>query len=423
MTLATNLFVLVTSVALFVLPRRWAPLPLLVGVCYITLDQILLIGRFHFTAIRILIAVGGLRLLCRGERPVGGFHALDGVMLLWAAWAIFSSRFHEPPVDALVFRLGLVYNSLGIYFLIRSFCADVEDISQLFQITALLLIPVAAEMVFEKISGQNLFFLLGDNLAEVMMRKGAYRAQGPFRHPILAGTVGALTLPIIIGNWQRHRLNAKFGIAACLVMVVTSNSSGPLLALLVSLLGVAFWPYRHLTKWLRLAAVGSYLALDLVMSAPAYYLIARIDLTGGSTGYHRAALITAAIRYFDDWWLAGTDYTRHWMPYGVPWSENHADITNHYLHYAVLGGLPLLLLFLLMLGTGFRYVGTALRERGDEAPEDGFLIWCLGVSLFAHAVTCVSVSYFDQSFVFLFLTLGMIGSLRATPPPATADDA
>jgi hypothetical protein len=44
----------------------------------------------------------------------------------------------------------------------------------------------------------------------------------------------------------------------------------------------------------------------------------------------------------------------------------------------------------------------------------GFSVWALGASLFANAATCVSVSYFDQSFLFLFLTLGSVGSLATS---------
>jgi hypothetical protein len=44
--------------------------------------------------------------------------------------------------------------------------------------------------------------------------------------------------------------------------------------------------------------------------APACFLIARIDLPGGSSGgYHRAAIIEAAISHFREWWFAGTNWT------------------------------------------------------------------------------------------------------------------
>jgi hypothetical protein len=150
------------------------------------------------------------------------------------------------------------------------------------------------------------------------------------------------------------------------------------------------------------------------MKAPAYYLIARIDLTGGSSSYHRAALIEAALQNLKDWWWAGTDYTRHWLPYGVPWSEDHVDITNHYLAQGVRGGLPLMGLFICILGCGFRYVGQVARTlRGWDFDRE-FFAWTIGAGLFAHAASCVSVAYFDQSIVFLYLTLAALATARVS---------
>ena len=415
------IFLVLTAAALLVLPRSWAPLPLLVGACYMTLGQSMVIGPFHFPVIRILIFAGFVRVVTRAERPAGRLTGMDRVILAWAVWALLSSFFHKTPSDALVFRLGLVYNTLGIYFLIRTFCQGTEDMTQLIKITAFLLVPVALEMVNEHVTGRNWFAFLGGVPESVVVRDDRLRAQGPFSHGILAGTVGAVCLPLMIGIWRRHPLAAKIGLAACLVMVVTCNSSGPIMSVIFSVFALVLWRWRHFTRQMRIAAVIGYVLLDVVMKAPAYYLIARIDLTGSSTGYHRAALIQSSIKYLSEWWLAGTDYTRHWMPYGVPWSEDHCDITNQYLQYGVLSGLPLMVLFICVLWLAFRYVGQSLKLRDESAFEEQFLVWSLGAALFAHAASCISISYFDQSFLFMYLNLAMIGSLQAVSVPAESE--
>jgi hypothetical protein len=171
---------------------------------------------------------------------------------------------------------------------------------------------------------------------------------------------------------------------------------------------------------MRIAAIIIYILLEIFMKPPAYYLLARIDLTGSSTGWHRAELIHTAIKHLDEWYLSGTDYTRHWMPTGVSWNENHTDITNHYLSYAVLGGLPLMGLFIMALWFGFRYVGKALTQSPQADSAQNFRIWCIGAALFTHAATCISVSYFDQSFVFLYMNLAISGSLYACTTPNCA---
>jgi len=420
-TAISIIFTLISAVALVTVPRRWAPLPLLAASCYMTLGQVLIVGPFHFSVIRILVAVGAIRILIRHERPASGLCGLDWLMFIWAAWALCASAFHQEPGEVLIHRLGLVFNVLGVYFLVRCFCERSEDVIGLIKVTAILLIPVALEMLSEHITHRNLFSALGGVPAEVAIRHARSRSQGPFRHPILAGTVGAVCVPLMAAIWRRSPVMAKAGMLACLMMVLTSGSSGPCMSLLFAVLALILWRWRHLTRQMRIATIIGYLALDLVMKAPAYYLIARIDVVGGSTGYHRARLIESAIEHLREWWWAGTDYTRHWMVTGVSWSEDHADITNHYLKMGVLGGLPLMLLFILTLSWGFRYVGEAMRSRTDAPVADQFLVWCLGASLFAHAVTCISVSYFDQSFLFLYLTLAMIASIcvsdRGRRPP------
>jgi hypothetical protein len=219
-------------------------------------------------------------------------------------------------------------------------------------------------------------------------------------------------VPLMIGIWRRHPRSAKMGLAACLLIVGACASSGPIFSLLAGVFAVSLWRWRHRARQMWIAGLVGYILLDLVMQAPAYYLIARVRFISSSTSWHRAALIQAGIEHLDEWWLAGTDYTRHWMPYGVPWSEDHSDITNHYLGLGVKGGLPLMGLFIALLWCGFRYVGQTLRLRQDAPFKEQFLIWALGASLFAHAVTCISMAYWDQSFLFLYLTLAAIASLR-----------
>lgn len=408
----STVFLVLNAIMLLFLPRRWAPLPLLVGACYITLGQGIEIGPFTFTVIRMLVAVGVVRVIIRGERLAGRINGLDQLMLVWGAWAVASSVFHNDPLSALIFRLGLVYNACGIYFLVRIFCQSFGDLILLIRITGVLLVPLSLEMINEQITSYNLFSIFGGVQATPAFREGRIRAQGPFAHSILAGTIGAVCLPLMIGIWQQHRKSASVWIAACIIMIFTSVSSGPILSSLAGIGALFIWRFRHRMRLVRWLAVFGYIGLEIVMKAPAYYLIARVSaVSGGGGGYHRARLIQASIEHLAEWWLAGTDYTRHWMVTGVSWSPNHTDITNHYIQMGVIGGLPLMFLFIFILLKGFSLVGHALHDQNELTQKLRFMVWALGASLFTHAVTFISVSYFDQSFIFIYLTLGAIGSL------------
>lgn len=412
-------FLLINVVAILAVPRRWVCLPLLTGVCYMTYGQALNLGPLTFTVLRLLILAGVIRVLVRGEGLTERLNGLDFLILAFGGVAVLSSLGHNDPVAALVFRMGLFFDTAGVYLLLRIFCRSAEDVYRLCGIIGIVLVPVALEMVHEKMTGRNLFSIFGGVPEVCPVRQGRIRAQGPFGHSILAGTVGALCLPLLVGLWNRNRRVAAMGLVAAITMVLASASSGPVMSLMTALVALFMWRYREITRFLRWAGVMGYLALDFVMKDPAYFLLARIDIAGGSTGWHRARLIQSAFGHIDEWWVTGTDYTRHWMPTGVSWSGSHTDITNHYLLLGVHGGIPLMILFIACLFKGFALVGESLGQDRELPAAYEFLSWTLGASLFAAAVTGVSVAYFDQSFVFVYIVLGAIASTRNWSPSDT----
>lgn len=414
------------SSALLVLPRRLAPAALLVGACYMTMGQGLEIGSFGFTVVRLLVVVGVVRILVRGDPLPGSVTEIDWLMAAWAVWGLISSAFHRPLVEALVYRLGFVGDACGVYFLMRVFHQTHDDVDRLVRTIALLLLPVAVEMVSEVMTGFNVFSMLGGVPASPQVRLARTRAQGPFAHPILAGTVGAICLPLVLALRKRYPKHAAIGVLSCVAMIGASASSGPVMSAVAGMAALWFWRFRARMRDLRWAAVAAYLVLSVTMRAPPYFLLARIDIAGGSTGWHRARLIQSAFQHLGEWWLGGTDYTRHWMPTGVSWSLAHTDITNEYIKMGVLGGLPLMLLFVYVYAKGFQAVGRVVRSQSETNAWLGNQMWALGSSLFAIAVTGVSVSFFDQSGVFMYFVLGAIASLysmtsTAHPAPASVD--
>lgn len=397
-------FLFINGFLLLILPRRWAPMPLLLGACYMTQAQGVEFGPFSFPFLRLLILFGFVRLVLRRELFGWSWNRLDTVMIAWGLWAIVASAWHTDPHAILINHLGMVYDYWGLYFLFRAFLQKLEELVQVAALAALLLVPVAVEMVAEKITAYNSFSVFGGVPPHPAVRQGHLRAQGPFRHAILAGTVGAVMFPWMIGLRRFRKKLGGLGAIATVVMVFTCRSSGPVASLGAAIVALLFWPWRFHMRKVRWAAVFGYLLLELVMKAPAYYIMARIDLAGGSTGWHRARLIESSIAHLDEWWWAGTDYTRHWMPTGVSWSPDHTDITNQYIAMGVRGGLLLMFLFLGLFVSAFANVGRAVRqlESGEFPPK--FFVWCIGASLFANAATCLAVSYFDQSFLFLCLS-------------------
>lgn len=414
MSTSALVFFILCAVALLMVPRRWAPVPLLVGCCYMTMGQGIEIGAFSLPIYRMLLFVGFVRMLLKGEKIKGFGNAVDKLVFFLMGWIFLASFFHDGELGSgPVYVSGVIFNFALVYFLIRVWCRDVSEVVGVVVIIAFMLAPIAVEMVMERVTKTNLFAVFGGIPEAVMFREGKYRAQGPFRHPILAGTVGAVCMPLFIGIWHKNRMASIVGLVSGLCMTIASASSGPLMSVIVGICAVIMWRYRHLTSHARWAALVLYFAFQIYTGQPGYYLMKRIDLTGGSTGWHRARLIESAFEKIDEWWLFGTDVTRHWMPTGVSFSPYHTDITNYYLAFGVVAGLPAMLAVIAILAVCFRWIGIIIRLLKDADNQESFVVWCLGAGLFAHAATSISVSYFDQSLVFFWMNVAIISSMHA----------
>ena len=405
------LFFLSCAVALLVVPRKWAPAPLLLGCTYMTLGQGIELGPVSLPVYRMMLLVGLVRVVIKGEGVPGGFNVIDKLMVTWGVWVVFASFFHDPERAGPIYACGVVFNLTLIYFLIRIWCTALDEVQEVIVFVALLLVPIAIEMVTERITGKNLFSVFGGVPENVVVREGEYRAQGPFRHPILAGTVGATCVPLFVGILKKYKTLAIIGIGAGVIMTFASASSGPVMSLIFGGLAILLWRFKQFMSPLRYAVAAAYLILMVTMAKPPYYLIARIDVSGGSTGWHRAFLIENTFKHFSEWWLFGTDITRHWMPLqGIGHDPLHTDITNYYIGFGVTGGLLAMLLVIAMMLVSFAWVGKIHDSRSDSQAEQRFMIWCFGASLFSHAATSISVAYFDQSMLFFWLNVAVISS-------------
>ncbi len=417
------------SLALLQVPRKWAPVPLLLGCTYITMGQGIDIG-IKLPVYRMLVIVGFLRVFMKGERLPGGLNLIDKLMIAWGVWTVFCSFFHDPSREGPIYASGMVFNQALPYFLIRIWCADLEEVSDVVRIIALLLVPIALEMLSEKMTGKNMFSVFGKVSPNVLIREGKLRAQGPFGTPILAGTLGATCIPLFVGILKRHKIEAVVGIVAGMFIVFASASSGPVMSLMAAAGGLMLWKWKGGVKILRWGLVAMYVLLSFVMKQPPYYLISKIDLSGGSTGWHRSFLIDQTILFFGEWWLFGADKTRHWMPMqGIGVDPNHTDITNYYIAFGVSAGLLGLALVIWMMVTAFRWAGQIHDARIQTRPDDSFMIWCFGACLFSHTVTGISVSYFDQTMLYFWLTVAVISSAYSIvrvesgdPVPETGGD-
>ncbi len=408
------IFTVVMGTMLFLLPRRYAALPLILTASYMTLGQVVGIGPLHFTVFRIMIFLGCLRVIMRKEFAAITFNSIDKLIILFAiAYAIIYYLLRKD-ADAFISSLGFAYNALGLYFVFRSIVREESDYHLIFKMLAWVMVPLAISMAIEKTTQRNLFSIFGGIPEYTLIREGRLRCQGAFQHPILAGTFGSSSIPFFVALWIRgagQKLTAVLGIVSATIITMASASSGPVMVYAAVILGLFMWKLRDSMRMVRWVLLFMIIALHLVMRAPVWALIGKVGSIIGGTGWHRVALIDAAIEHFNEWWLLGTDFTRHWMPTGVTWSEKHTDITNYFISIGINGGLLSLILFIAILAYCFKTIGIRLKEIDPAEFPKKFVVWCLGVSLFSHITAFTSVNYFDQIIVFWYLLLAMIAGL------------
>ena len=389
------------------LPRKWALVPVIILICYMTMGERVIVVGLNFTMVRILTLVGWIRILIRGELKSVKLNPIDKTLIWFAISGMAIYVLQWQTFDAVKYEFGQVYNALGMYFLFRFLVRDMDDCLRVFKIAAVFIIPLAASMVVERMTGRNAFAEFGGVSPITGIRDGVLRCQGPFAHPVLAGTFGATLFPLFVALWRSkgHRLLSFLAILSSGAMVITSGSSGPVGTLLAGLLALAFWPRRKHMSTIRSGILVAVVGLEIVMKAHVWFLMARVGVFSGSTGHHRAYLIDRALANFADWWLLGTRSTVAWDEY-----YNLFDITNQYLVYGADGGLITMLLFILVIVRCFGAVGLTVRALDEKSRELQFCVWALGAVLFSHVVTFLSVSYFDQNFVNWYLLLAMIST-------------
>ncbi len=406
-------FTAVTGLVMLIVPTRYAVGPVMLLCCYMTMGQSVDFAGCHFNMMRILMLMGWARVLIRGEARRIKLNDLDRVVLVWTAVSCVAYVILWHTGDAIVYKLGAAYDVIGYYFLFRMLLRRLDDLTLVFRITAVLLVPLAGFIVLEKFTGRNMFSVFGGVSPVTMVRDGVLRCSGPFSHPILAGTFGATVMPLVSSLWLgggTNRVLAVCGVASTIIITVASGSSGPVFALVAAVFALCLWPMRNKMRLIRRGIVTGLVCCQAVMKAPVWFLLARVDVFSGSTGYHRAMLIDGAFRHLGDWWLVGTKST-------LAWADDEMglfDVTNQYLLVGADGGVVSMLLFIWIIVWAFRYVGLARRSMakvGQSLAKQG-VVWALGVSLFAHVVSYVSVSYFDQNFVNWYLLLAAIATVR-----------
>ena len=402
---------LIAVALMLVLPRRYAVVPFLLGIFLTPFAQQIYVAGVHLFVPRILILFGCIRAVLakissHEEIASGGFNAVDTFFVLLALISSLANVLLFLEMQALIYQCGVIWDTIGGYFLLRFLIRDEEDILRVIKTFAVVTCILGVTMLYEKLFDLNVFGFIGGEMRP-LLRDGAFRARGTFEGPIPAGTFAATFICLFAWLWQsgKARFLGFAGIIGATMMVVTSASSTPLLAYLAALLGIAMWPLRKKMRAIRWGVLILLVSLHLVMKAPVWFLINHVDIIAGNSGYHRAELIDQCVKHFSDWWLIGVKST-------AVWGWDMWDQANQFTSVASGSGVVPLICFILMLSQAFGRIGSA-RKLVDGDRKKEWMLWLLGATLFSHVVAFFGISYNDQTLFSWFTLLALICAATA----------
>ncbi len=393
--------------------RRYVLLPLLMLACVVPQGQRIVVAGLDFNFVRVLLLIGISRVLLLGEWAHIKPKPLDRLVVAWTMIGAIGYILQVGAFHAVIYRLGLAFDILGMYLMCRVAFRDWRDVDRATTCFAAMACFSFFFFLIEKMTGRNPFAIMGGVPQFTGMREGKLRTQGPFVHAILAGCFWALLLPMVASKvlrknkWQR--LLGVLGTLAILSIVMFCASSTPLIVLGCNGLGAIIFFFRRHMRLLRWCTFTGLFALHMYMKQPVWHLIARIDVVGGSTGWHRYKLIQSSIDNFHEWWLCGIPSTAHWGYFMF-------DVTNQYVLEGVRAGIVAVVAFVWVLVYAFKHVGETW-PTVNRNPYLRLLSWALGVSIYSHVnvFLAVSISHSAQSLLALLFVLAAIAAMAPDP--------
>jgi hypothetical protein len=390
-------WMLIAIALILTLPRKKAIVPFLLAIFTIPNGQVLLLGGVHFTMMRILIVAGLLRASMFKASSSGrwlptGFTPIDRVVVLWTASAFLVINLQWMNAQMLITSLGTFLDALGGYLVLRFFIPDSEAVRGTIKVFAVICAIQGVCMINEQITGVNVFNLVGGVALPdgQIIRDGVLRSSGVMG-PLGAGAFAGVLIPLFLWLWTtgKPRWAAYTGLAGASAMLITTHASTPWMSFGAGLLGLGLWPLRKRMRIIRWGIALTLVALQLVMKAPVWHLISRLDLTGSSSSWHRYTLVNQTILHFSDWWLLGYRYYDQW-----DWDM--WDTSNLFATAALTGGLLTLILVIAVFKQSFGAIGKA-RKRVNGDLRQGWFLWSLGSALFACVVSCFGIAFLYQS--------------------------
>jgi len=420
MQAVTILIAIIASTIIFLTRPVWSLVVYCAALAWYPVYLTVPVGTIDFTVPRILIIPIFANILLR-TNLINQFKFiwLDKLIIIYFLCQLLAGAANIPLRQFLENRAGAAFDMVLPYFAVRMIITRKEHYFTLLKAVLLIAAPLALVGFYESLTGHNpvgflrKYFAWNPGLSQPNVRSGFYRASFSCPHPIIFGMFFAMFGPICTGLLYKIRPNKvlySFGVALMALGVFSCMSSGPFYSVGISILFIAFFPYRKYSKLAITSVILMCFLVEIASNRHFFEVIDRLALNS-ATAWYRAQLIDVAFFHggMSGHWLTGYGFADPGWGWRINWLPT--DMVNHYLlilsRYGLIGLAP----FLAVIWAALKRVIKAYRANRSES--DQWLIWCLLGAMVGVLAAMNSVSLFAQSRTIFYIMLAFCGSMPA----------
>jgi hypothetical protein len=404
----------VFSVLVLVLPPAHALTAFLASVIWYPSYYSAPLGTLNWTVPRIVVlALLAKALLDAEMKNAFKLSRLDkSLIAVFACETVSGVTTAQDVAVFLQYQSGQIFDMVLPYFVVRLIMVKREYYLTLLRGILLISAPFAVLAFYQFWTAGNPFSFIRTYIPKE--RKGRFRAELTFEVSIMLGLYFASLGSACVGL-LRAAVNNKWVYVVAMVLmgigVISSDSSGPILALVLAVMFLCFYRWRH--EW-RLATVIVVLMCGVVeiISNRHFYDVLGDYTLSPETAWYRSRLMQVAL--FDGgmsghWLLGFGTVDPGWGPQID--GRGHTDIVNHFILILSIYGLVGLMPFLWMCWETAKTLLSALRRAVTD--EDRWLVWSLAAALFGMAGAFFSVSLFGPPTTTFYMLIAFSGAMPA----------
>lgn len=377
------------------------------------------IGSLDFNTGRILILVLFAKLLLQTRLLQDlRWTNLDRLVLLLFASRIVAMSVNAPIELVLVREGGFIVSVLMPYIAIRAIVTTKQDFRNFVQGLIFIGMILAVLGGYESVTGHNpMGFMKSYGAWEAeeyrpLGRYGLYRADVSFGQYIAFGLfftpLFALSLALYKGD--ANPLKTIVVPMVLLIGIVSSVSSAPLLAFVLTSAIIAFFPFRKYSILAIGMLIGSLAFLEYYSDRHFYEVMTRLAMSSATASYRVGLFEEAFGGGMDGHWLFGYGY----VGFG-PGNDNtnflweHQDLVNIYIARLARIGLFGTVPFLIVNVMYYRYLYRAWGA--CKSLENRRIVWCLTAALIGWNVAMMTVNTVSLLGTLLYALIALAASL------------